>query len=225
MPFFTNSTGETLNLLFSVSTFYHPQIKEMLENALTFLFTESLKGFEVSKFSVVEFSEGFTSIFTGDAKESLKSEMREIKIVSIVDLAKMIADIGIHKKFSFFSLKNLQNNEILKFTIMSVRGSLEIPQVTSFYLNKHKDVDGVVAMGIIKKGQTDHNHYVTLECMRGIHEVALKYAVPFTNSVISIPSDDLMQERISVKGQNVGMEAVKACLDIISLKKKIETII
>ena len=60
--------------------------------------------------------------------------------------------------------------------------------------------------------------------MRGISKVALKHSVPFTNGIITADTDELIQERISANGQNIGKSAVQTCLDIISLKRKMETI-
>ncbi len=224
MPFFTDTAIKALNLVFCLSTFYKEKTAEMFANSLSFLFESHLKSFNPSKVSIVEFSEGFVSIFLGDAKEMLKKDNHQIQVVSVSELCKIISDMALEKRFSFFSLKDLRNNEILKFATMSVTGSLEIPQVASFFLNKHKDVDGAIALGIIKKGATDHNHYVATECMRGIGKVALKYAVPFTNGIITADTNELIEERISKNGQNIGKHAVQTCLDIISLKRKMETI-
>jgi 6,7-dimethyl-8-ribityllumazine synthase len=224
MPFFTSSATKTLSLVFCLSTFYKDKTKEMLSNALSFLFETSLKEFKPSKFSVVEFSEGFVSIFLGDAKEFLKKDTNTIKVVNTTELSQMISEMALEKGFCFFSLKDMQNNELVKFATISTTGSLEIPQVASFFLEKHRGVDGVIALGIIKKGATEHNHYVATECMRGIGKVALKYQVPFTNGVITADTDALIEERISAKGQNIGKGAIKTCLDIIALKYKMETI-
>jgi 6,7-dimethyl-8-ribityllumazine synthase len=224
MPFFTDTAIKPLNLLFCISTFYKEKTKEMFANSLNSLFESHLKTFNPSKVSIVEFSEGFVSIFLGNAKEMLKKDSHQIQVVSVAELPKIISNIALDKRFSFFSLKDLQNNEILKFASISVNGSLEIPQVASFFLNKHKDIDGVIALGIIKKGATDHNHYVATECMRGIGKVSLKYSIPFANGIITADTDKLIEDRISASGQNIGKATVQTCLDIIFLKRKMETI-
>ena len=217
------NSAKPLNLLFTVSDFYQNLTDEMLTNSLNFLLNERLKGYETVKFSIVEFSEGFVSIFIGDAKEMLKHDLQH-KIISVpfAEVAGLISKMSLQKKFTFFSLKNLLNDEILKFTIIATQGSLEIPQVASFFLNKHKDVDGAIALGVIKKGATNHNYYVTTECMRGISKIALKHSIPFTTGIIDAESEEIIKERVSANGQDLGKKAVKTCLDIISLKRKME---
>lgn len=222
MSFILYNSAKPLNLLFAISNFYPDKTRQLLSNSLQFLFDERLKNFSESKFSIVEFNDGFISIFIGDVKDFFKNDLRKVQFTSAEKLPDVIAELSLQKKFTFFSLKNLKNDEILKFTIICTSGSLEIPQISSFFLNKHKDVDGVVALGVVVKGKTDHDKYVITECMRGITDIAIKHSIPFTSGLINSDSMDVIDERISTSGHNIGKQALQACLDTISLKRKME---
>ena len=221
MPFFTASTAKPLNLLFCISNFYKENSKTMLLNALSLLFKHYSKNSKLDQFSMVEFSEGFTSIFLGDAKEMLKNDGdHRVSVVSIKDLPGMLSNMAIEKRFSFFSLKTLQNHELLRFAVITTNGSLELAQVASFFLEKDKEVDGIIALGIIKKGGTDHDKYIASETFRSLSKLSMKFSIPVTNGIITTGNEELIKERLAPYGKN----ALETCLDIIAVKHKIETL-
>lgn len=221
MPFFTASASKPLNLLFCISNFYKEHSKTMLLNALSLLFKHYSKNSKLDQFSMVEFSEGFTSIFLGDAKEMLKNDGdHRVSVVSIKDLPGMLANMAIEKRFSFFSLKTLQNHELLRFAVITTNGSLELAQVATFFLEKDKEVDGIIALGIIKKGETDHDKYIASETFRSLSKLSMKFSIPVTNGIITTGNEELIKERLAPYGKN----ALETCLDIIAVKHKIETL-
>lgn len=223
MPIFSN-VSKAPSLLFAVSSFYEKPSEEMLKNALEFLFVESFrKSAMPDKFSVTEFADSKVTIFPGNTKEVLMHEPHNIKVVSFKELLHLIIEMSFMKKLAFFSLKNLTNIEIINFIVIRITGSLELPQIVAFFLNRHKTIDGVVALGIIKKGKTDHNVYVASGCTEGLNDVALRYLVPLTTGIITSDSDAIIDERIAKDGKNIGMQAVKTCLDIINVKRKLDS--
>lgn len=224
MPNFLNIPSKALNLMFAVSNFYEQYSKELLVNSIDFLFEEYLQNKKDAKFTVIESSENLTSIFAGDVSKTLKNDPHKMKVVEYASLSSVISEIGFKKNFTFFSIKNLMNNEILSFSVVSIRGSLELPQICSIFANKYKNIDGIVALGVVKKGRTNHNEYVANEAFRGLNDVSIKYCLPITNSIIVADDDDLILERVSKTGQNLGMYATKTCIEIVRIKKLVQSL-
>ena len=221
MTFFTEN-AKPLNLLFINSTFYPEYSKELIQNGIDCLVQQTFKNFQTNKLSIVTSpSENLTTIFLGDMSEIAKAQGLLFEVVNADKVSSSLAKVSLENQIMRFSFKNLTNKEMLNFSIIKILGSFEMPQVANFSIIKMDNLDGIVAFGIIKKGQTSHDSYVASECYRGLNTVALNHSVPITTAIINTDSEDLIKERISSKGQNIGKQAVQTCLDIINIKNKI----
>ena len=196
-----------MKLLFVVSTFYKQYSKELLRNALNEIFvSENLEYFDHNPNENLFRNNSFAQ--SGISKDD---------IINLV--FEEIETDGIFN----FKLCDAQNAMMHDITIASIIGSMEIPQAISFFLAKHK-YDGVIAIGVIKKGATKHDEYVTQQALNGISHLSLTYKLPITSAIIAAQTEDLIKERIEISGYNVGGNAVKTCRHLISLKQKIQTI-
>ncbi len=119
------------------------------------------------------------------------------------------------------ALKALKNNGINETDITIVRcpGSYEIP-LTVQKLLENRDVDGVIAIGVVIRGGTPHFDYVCDAVNRGITDTILKHNKPVAFGVLT--TDDVKQalERAGDKG-NKGGEAALALLEMISIDQKL----
>lgn len=80
-----------------------------------------------------------------------------------------------------------------------------------------KKVDGIIAIGCVIKGDTDHYHFIAQESTRGIMDVMLKTGVPISNAILTV--NNLKQAQIRSKGSmNKGVEAATALLSILATK-------
>ena len=125
----------------------------------------------------------------------------------------------------------LLSNDLPKENIETywVPGALEIPYVAS-KLASNKEIDGVIALGAIIKGDTDHYELVSENSYRGCMEVSLKQNIPITLGIIAAPNLKLAKERsqdikadVSKDGKtplNYGYSAAQALLDILNLNYK-----
>jgi len=95
-------------------------------------------------------------------------------------------------------------------TIMHVPGSFEIPLACQ-HLAKTKKFDGLVALGAIIKGDTDHYYYISNEASRGVMTVMLEESIPIGFGVITTSNLKQAKERSGAKN-NKGEEAAKALL-------------
>ncbi|WP_342780492.1 6,7-dimethyl-8-ribityllumazine synthase [Gracilimonas mengyeensis] len=119
------------------------------------------------------------------------------------------------------ALKALKGNGISEENITVVRcpGSYEIPLTVQKVLES-RDVDGVIAIGVVIRGGTPHFEYVCDAVNRGITDLILKHNKPVAFGVLT--TDDVKQalERAGEKG-NKGGEAALALLEMISVEQKL----
>jgi 6,7-dimethyl-8-ribityllumazine synthase len=102
--------------------------------------------------------------------------------------------------------------------IVWVPGSLEIPLVC-LRLSRTKKYDGLVVIGCVIKGGTDHYYYVAGESIRGVMNVMLETGVPIGMGIITTNNLKQAKERSGAKN-NKGAEAAQAMLEMILLSKK-----
>lgn len=121
------------------------------------------------------------------------------------------------------AVQALQGNGIKEEHITVVRcpGSYEIPLTVQKVL-QHREVDGIVALGVVIRGDTPHFEYVCDAVNRGITDLILKHNKPVAFGVLT--TDDVKQalERAGDKG-NKGSEAALALLEMIALEQKLSS--
>lgn len=97
--------------------------------------------------------------------------------------------------------------------IFEAPGSFEIPIVCQKIIKKYK-LSGVIAIGCVIKGDTDHYHFISDSATSGIMDVMLKTDTPIVNAILTV--NNLEQARIRSKGKtNKGVEATNALLQIL----------
>ena len=89
-----------------------------------------------------------------------------------------------------------------------VPGALEIPATIKKALSRH-NVDCVIALGCIIKGDTYHFEIVANESARGITDVAINSGVPIVNQILTLYNKDQAHERIEIKGQDSAFAAIE----------------
>jgi len=94
--------------------------------------------------------------------------------------------------------------------IFRVYGSYDIPHACS-ELIRRKNVDAVVAIGCIIKGETDHDRYIASAVAQGIMDLMLAHGVPISFGIITTKT--LAQARARSRGTtNHGEKAAIAAL-------------
>ncbi len=119
------------------------------------------------------------------------------------------------------ALNALKGNGVKDEDVLVVRcpGSFEIPLAVQNIL-EHKEVDGVIALGVVIRGGTPHFEYVCDAVTTGVLELNLKYQKPVAFGVLT--TDDVKQamDRAGEKG-NKGGEAALALLEMINIKRNL----
>jgi 6,7-dimethyl-8-ribityllumazine synthase len=109
-----------------------------------------------------------------------------------------------------------------KEDIFKAPGAFEIPLIAK-HLAKTKRYDGVICLGCVIKGDTAHFEFISLGTTSGIMQAMLETEIPITFGVLTTYTDDQAILRSRENGENKGIEAAKACLEAISLLKRIKT--
>lgn len=100
--------------------------------------------------------------------------------------------------------------------VVEAPGAFEIPILCQKLISSKK-IDGIIAIGCVIKGDTDHYHFIAQESTRGIMDVMLKTGVPISNAILTV--NNLKQAQIRSKGSmNKGVEAATALLSILATK-------
>jgi len=94
-----------------------------------------------------------------------------------------------------------------------VPGALEIPLACQ-RIAKNKKYHGIVALGCVIKGDTDHYLYVSKESIRGVMNVMLEFSIPIGVGIITVNNLKQAQDRSGSKN-NKGAEATQAMLEMV----------
>lgn len=102
--------------------------------------------------------------------------------------------------------------DVERVTVVRVPGALELPVAAKALADA--GCDGVVAIGTVVKGETDHYDVVVDQSASGISRVALHTGVPVTNAILAVHDYSQAAER-SDRGAE-GVEAVVATVNVLS---------
>ena len=103
----------------------------------------------------------------------------------------------------------------------NVPGSFELPLAAQFFFES-SDVDAVICIGSIIKGETKHFDYVCESTAIGIKDVSLKYNKPV---IFGVLTDNTLQQAIDRSGNNKsnkGIEAAISAIKMIHLKSNLD---
>ena len=102
--------------------------------------------------------------------------------------------------------------------VVHVPGAFEIPLVAKRVTQK-KDVDAVITLAVIIRGQTRHFEQVATQTARGLREVSLKSEVPVILGVIPAESVSDAVERTGLKQTNKGREYALSAIEMANLMR------
>ncbi len=113
------------------------------------------------------------------------------------------------------ALETLKKNKVAEknIEIVWVPGALEIPLACQ-RLAKTKKYQGLVALGCVIKGDTDHYYYVSQESTSGVMRVMLDFGLPIGVGIITTNNLKQAQDRSGAKN-NKGAEAAQAMLEMV----------
>jgi 6,7-dimethyl-8-ribityllumazine synthase len=104
--------------------------------------------------------------------------------------------------------------------VVWVPGAFEIP-LTAKRLAESGELDAVICLGAVIRGDTPHFDYVAGECASGISRVALDTGVPIAFGVLT--TDDLDQALARAGGSegNKGAESAATAVEMVDLLRQL----
>lgn len=97
-----------------------------------------------------------------------------------------------------------------------VPGAFELPLAAKMFAASG-EVDAVVALGCVIRGDTPHFDFVAGECARGLMDAGLSTGVPVIFGVLTTGTQAQAEERADVARMNKGRESMEAALEMMEL--------
>jgi 6,7-dimethyl-8-ribityllumazine synthase len=102
--------------------------------------------------------------------------------------------------------------------VYDVPGAFELP-LAAKYAAESGRYDGIVALGAVIRGETDHYDYVCTESARGLQDVQLATGVPVGFGVLTVDSMDQALARVAGgPKRDSGAHAAEAVLASLAVK-------
>ena len=102
-----------------------------------------------------------------------------------------------------------------------VPGTFELPLGAQFLL-KSKEVDAVITIGCVVRGETAHFDYVCQGATQGIQEISLKFNKPVMFCVLTDDNIQQSKDRSGGKYGNKGIEAAVGALKMLHLNDRLK---
>lgn len=117
------------------------------------------------------------------------------------------------------AIRGLHNFGVTQIEDVSVPGAFELPLAAKIVATSG-EVDAVVVLGAVIRGETTHYELVAGECGRGIQDVQLQTGVPIGFGVLTVEDQAQALARSEADGgHNVGEEAATVAVELALLKQ------
>ena len=104
---------------------------------------------------------------------------------------------------------------------ISVPGAYEIPAAIGLVARASHRFDGFVALGCVIRGETTHYDHICAESARGLQELAVRDGLAIGFGILTVENEAQALVRASPEQKDKGGEAVRACLAIVDLKRRL----
>lgn len=108
-----------------------------------------------------------------------------------------------------------------QINVYYVPGAFEIPFATKKLLATGK-YDGIMTLGAVIKGETDHYDLICQNVTNGIMQLNLQGEVPVTFGILTTDNIEQAMQRAGLKMGNEGASTAQSLLEMISLSKQIK---
>lgn len=97
----------------------------------------------------------------------------------------------------------------------TVPGSFELTLGAQF-LAQHEEIDAVICIGVVIKGDTKHDDYINNAVANGLTHVSMKYNKPVAFGLVTTNNLEQALDRAGGKHGNKGVEAAAAVIHMLS---------
>lgn len=113
------------------------------------------------------------------------------------------------------ALKKLGADEAA-VSVYKVPGAFEIPMVARLLARK-KQVDGILCLGVLIRGETPHFDFLSAEVTKGLAQVAMEEGLPVAYGILTVETLEQGIERAGTKAGNKGYNAAMALVEMLNL--------
>lgn len=113
------------------------------------------------------------------------------------------------------ALKKLGADEA-NLSVYKVPGAFEIPLVARKLAQK-KQVDGILCLGVLIRGETPHFDFLSAEVTKGLAQVAMDEGLPVAYGILTVETLEQGIERAGTKAGNKGYNAAMALVEMLNL--------
>ncbi|HXY60450.1 MAG TPA: 6,7-dimethyl-8-ribityllumazine synthase [Chthoniobacterales bacterium] len=106
-------------------------------------------------------------------------------------------------------------------TLLQVPGAFEIPVVVREIASQKNGGDGIIAVGVILKGETDHAENLSRSVTDSLQRIAVAQAIPVINVVLSFDNEDQARVRCLEHKINRGTEAARTAVEMSNVMSKL----
>jgi len=104
--------------------------------------------------------------------------------------------------------------------VARVPGSWEIPLIAK-EMALREDIDAIIALGVLIRGQTPHFDYIANEVSKGLALVSIETRKPVSFGIITADTLEQAIERAGTKQGNKGWEAALSAIEMVNLLKSL----
>jgi 6,7-dimethyl-8-ribityllumazine synthase len=99
-------------------------------------------------------------------------------------------------------------------------GAFELPLVAQ-RLAASGDLDAVICVGAVIRGETGHYDHVAGQCAAGVTRVSLDTGIPVIFGVLTTETTEQAVDRSGGKGGNKGFEAAETAIEMVDLLRRL----
>ena len=117
------------------------------------------------------------------------------------------------------AIQTIENKGRFSVKRMAVPGVFEVPAAVNFVNLSKNSYAGIVALGCVIRGETDHYEHVCREASRALMDLSVQDKIALGFGILTCDTKQQAQERAAIGGRNKGAEAADACLRMIEVKQ------
>ena len=108
-----------------------------------------------------------------------------------------------------------------RITVVQVPGSFELSFAAQLLAQTGR-YSGIVCVGALIRGETDHYEYLAGQVTGAIGEVCLKFNIPVSYGLITAENEQQAINRAGLKHGNKGTDAALSLLEMMSLARQVK---
>lgn len=155
---------------------------------------------------------GYATVERSELTKKINGEKLKITIILPYFNEKLGLELYKNAKEELFKNHVREKN----ISLIRVTGALEIPfacqKIAEKIPKKDKKNNGIIALGVVIRGETTHYQLVTKTTYQGIMQVQLKTGIPIAFGILACENLEQAEKRVDKNGFNKGREAAQAIL-------------